>query len=199
MFRLTQPSTRQIATFLSRQQAQSFSYAEVGATRENSAPDRYTVDHNRIRLGYGAAVFDKAVSALRAWRMAALGWSTVHPASTMILPGATVAVVVRHYGFWSMNACRVVYLLDEESENMRCTGFAYGTLPEHGEAGEERFIVEWHRADDSVWYDLLAFSRPGHVLTRMGYPLARRLQRRFAQGSKQAMVNAVREDAVGVK
>src|SRR5262245_46391050 len=39
-------------------------------------------------------------------------------------------------------------------------GFASGTLPAHAESGEERFIVEWDRADGGVWYDILAFSRP---------------------------------------
>ena len=74
---------------------------------------------------------------------------------------------------------------------MRRTGFAYGTLPAHAEIGEERFAVEWQLADDSVWYDLYAFSRPGHLLARLGYPIARRLQRRFARESKQAMLDAV--------
>ena len=101
-----------------------------------------------------------------------------------------MAAVVSHYGFWSLNACRVVYLLDEEGDGMRRSGFAYGTLPAHGEIGEERFSVEW-LADDSVWYDLYAFSRPGHVLARLGYPIARRLQRRFVSESKQAMLDAV--------
>ncbi len=50
-------------------------------------------------------------------------------------------------------------------------GFAYGTLPGHVESGEERFLVEWDRGDDAVWYDILAFSRPNHVLTRLGYPV----------------------------
>src|SRR5262249_20824062 len=62
-------------------------------------------------------------------------------------------------------------------------GFAYGTLPEHAESGEERFTVEWHEADDAVWYDILAFSRPHQLLVRLGYPLARRLQKRFARDS----------------
>jgi uncharacterized protein (UPF0548 family) len=70
-------------------------------------------------------------------------------------------------------------------------GFAYGTLPGHAESGEERFLVEWDRAGGDVWYDLLAFSRPRHVLARLGYPLARRLQNRFAKESAAAMRRAV--------
>ena len=43
---------------------------------------------------------------------------------------------------------------------MKRFGFAYGTLREHAESGEERFTVEWSRDDDRVWYDILAFFAP---------------------------------------
>jgi uncharacterized protein (UPF0548 family) len=55
------------------------------------------------------------------------------------------------------------------------------------ESGEERFSVEWRRDDDSVWYDILAFSRPRHLLARLAMPLSRSLQRRFARDSLEAM------------
>ena len=70
-------------------------------------------------------------------------------------------------------------------------GFAYGTLPDHAESGEEKFIVEWNEADDAVCYDILAFSRPNQFLARLGYPLIRRLQKRFAQDSAAAMKRGV--------
>jgi hypothetical protein len=60
-------------------------------------------------------------------------------------------------------------------------------LTDHAECGEERFLVEWHRGDDSVWYDLLAFSRPRHLLARCIYPYVRWLQRRFRLLSGQSM------------
>ena len=49
----------------------------------------------------------------------------------------------------------------------------YGTLPDHAGSGEERFLVEWDRQDGSVCYDILAFSRPRHLLARLGYPWVR--------------------------
>lgn len=101
-----------------------------------------------------------------------------------------MAVLISHLGFCSLNAARIVYTIQEDGGIMRY-GFAYGTLADHGESGEERFSVEWHRSDDSVWYDLLAFSRPKALLARLGYPLARMLQRRFVDGSKLAMTRAV--------
>jgi uncharacterized protein (UPF0548 family) len=49
--------------------------------------------------------------------------------------------------------------------------------------------VELH-TDGAVWYDLYAFSRPGNV-ARLGAPIARALQKRFARDSKAAMVRTV--------
>ncbi len=74
-------------------------------------------------------------------------------------------------------------------------GFAYGTLPDHAETGEERFLVEWDRMSGEVWYDILAFSRPHVVLTRLGYPYMRRIQRRFGRESAAAMLRAVANEA----
>lgn len=68
----------------------------------------------------------------------------------------------------------------------RRIGFAYGTLPGHVECGEERFTITWQE-DDSVWYEIQAFSRPRYWMTRLTKPLARHWQKRFARESKSAM------------
>ena len=103
-----------------------------------------------------------------------------------------MAVIARLLGLWWLNACGIVYVVDEEGPVQRF-GIAYGTLPEHAESGEERFTVEWREADSAVWYDILAFSRPQQLLARLGYPFARRLQKRFARDSAAAMRRAVIE------
>src|SRR6476660_276356 len=191
MFRLTRASDQQIAAFLATQRDLTFSYAEVGSTR-GAPPPGYVLDHNRARLGVGGDTFDRAIAALHGWRQSSLGWTSLHPAGASTAPGTDVAVVVPPFGCWSLNAGRVVYEIDEDDARggVRRIGFAYGTLPAHGEIGEERFTVEWHAADASVWYDLHALSRPGHPLVRLAYPIARHLQRRFARDSKQAMIDA---------
>jgi uncharacterized protein (UPF0548 family) len=94
-------------------------------------------------------------------------------------------------GIWRLNACRIVYVVDEAGATSKF-GFAYGTLPGHVESGEERFLVEWDRGDDAVWYDILAFSRPNHILPRLGYPFVRVLQKRFGRDSAASMFRAVR-------
>ena len=97
---------------------------------------------------------------------------------------------MNHFGFYSLNACQIVYLINEIAEIHRF-GFAYGTLTEHGETGEERFSVEFHPETGEVWYDLYAFSKPNHPLAKLGYPISRMLQKRFAADSKEAMRLAV--------
>lgn len=119
--------------------------------------------------------------------MFALGWVEKFPSgASSVEVGSTVAILVNHFGFWSLNACRVVYVFEEE----RSYGFAYGTLQDHAEQGEERFSIEW-AADDSVSYQILAFSKPGKWQTAMVRPLARSLQRRFARDSMAAMKRAI--------
>ena len=88
-----------------------------------------------------------------------------------------------------MNACRIVYVIEEE-DPFEKYGFAYGTLAEHGEIGEERFTVEMNPDNQSVWYDLYSFSWPT-PLARLAYPFTRALQKRFARDSKAAMQKAV--------
>lgn len=152
-------------------------------------PPHYNVDRNRVRLGRGSAVFARATQAIRDWKMFQLGWVETFPAQAAIAEGTTVAILVHLFGCWSLNAARIVYLIDQPPPLARF-GFAYGTLADHAERGEERFMVEWRGVDDTVWYDLLAFSRPHHPLARAASPLSRRLQKRFARDSLSAMAQA---------
>ena len=120
-----------------------------------------------------------------------LGWVRLFPGNTPIEVGESVAVLVRHFGFWSMNACRIVYRIDED----RRFGFAYGTLQQHAEQGEERFSVAWSAEDDSVTYEILAFSRHKQWQARAAFPITRMLQRRFARDSMAAMKRAAKAGA----
>src|SRR6476620_5954507 len=156
MFFLKEPSDLTISRFISDQRERPFTYLAVGLTN-GTPPSGFIVDHNRIQLGRGAVIYERAVSALKQWQQFDLGWVTIVPRGVAVEVGATVAVKARAFGTWSLNASRVVYTIEES----RRFGFAYGTLPDHVERGEERFLIEW-RPDDSVWYDILAFSQPKH-------------------------------------
>ena len=186
---LRRPTAETIQAFLAAQARLNLTYAAVGATT-TAPPAGYAVDHTRIKLGEGEKVFAAAKDALERWQQFRLGWLEASPEDTPIKEGQVVAILARSLGLWWLNACRIVAVVNEDGP-VRRFGFAYGTLPGHAERGEERFAIEWRRADDSVWYDLLAFSRPGHPLARAGYPLARMLQRRFAADSQAAMARAL--------
>lgn len=190
MPRLIKPSAACVRAFLEGQAKLAFSYPAVGATA-TTPPTGYVADHTRVRVGAGELAFDAAKSALGRWEHFKLGWAEVWPAETVLKAGGVVAVVARTFGLWWLNACRIVYVVDEVSGSVRRFGFAYGTLPGHVESGEERFLVEWDRVDGGVWYDILAFSRPRHVLARLGYPITRRFQRRFARDSAAVMAGVV--------
>jgi uncharacterized protein (UPF0548 family) len=191
MFFLRRPSTQRVNRFGRIAEQDTFSYAEVGATIAGIFPKGYKVDHNRIRLGTGISLFERAYAALEAWKMFELGWvELIHPAER-VAPGQMVLVLAHTFGLYSLSASRVIAMIDTDDGQTWRRGFNYGTLSHHVERGEERFSVEYHRNDDSVWYDLLAFSLPNHPLARLGYPLARAAQRRFAVDSKAAMLRAV--------
>ena len=189
MFLLTKPNRELIRQFVDARREDEFSYAEVGASR-TEAPPGYNVDHNRVLLGRDIDAFTRARGAIKDWKMFDFPWVDLCWPDTPIREGETVAILVRHLGFYSLNAARIVYVIDETGEVDRF-GFAYGTLTEHGERGEERFSVEFHRGSGEAWYDLYAFSRPNHYLARMGYPFSRFLQKRFAAESKNAMLRAM--------
>jgi uncharacterized protein (UPF0548 family) len=197
MFLLTKPTEEFVKQFIVSQHDLPFSYTRVGATKNptGASPDGpvgFTVDHNRIQLGSGEQTYARGVAALRSWRQFELGWVTVVPPGKQLEVGTTVAVRTRTFGFWSLNAARIVYVIDEREKRQARFGFAYGTLPDHVERGEERFTVEW-QADDSVWYDIYAFSRPEHPLARLGFPVTRKLQKRFVRDSLTVMKAAAGE------
>jgi uncharacterized protein (UPF0548 family) len=189
MFMIREPSDDDVAKFIASQRELPFTYPEVGATNAD-LPTNYTVDHNRIQLGSGEATFHRAVDALKKWRQFELGWVGIVPPDVPIETGATVAVKARAFGTWSLSASRVVYTIDQS----RCFGFAYGTLPDHVECGEERFLIIW-LGSDRVFYDILAFSKPQHPLVKLSAPLARRLQRQFARDSLNRMASLIADNA----
>ena len=191
MLLFSSPSDAQLDKFLSAAARSQHSYAEVGATVEGDLPKSYNVDHNRVLLGKGEADFHRAALAMRDWKMFDLGWVRLYPAIPELREGENVVSVARWLGLYFVNGCRIVQVIHEHVPMQRF-GFAYGTLGDHAERGEERFLVEWDRHTDEVWYDILAFSRPKQLLARIGSPLARSLQKRFAADSKAAMVRAVK-------
>jgi len=211
MFFYRLPQKAVLQKQLAAQAQQPYSYDAVGATA-TSPPTGFVVDHNRVQLGRGKATFMQACDALRCWKMFDIGWVDLLWPNAPFAVDTTVGVLAHLPGFHILNACRIVYLIDEECNEIdsdsdsdnhnhndndrKCNsvtrfGFAYGTMPGHIERGEERFCIEWHQSDDRVWYDILAFSQPAHWLVKVGYPVARYYQRRFARASLCRMQRVV--------
>ncbi len=190
MYLFQKPDDARIRRFLADQSRLDFTYASVGSTMEGHYPLGYKVDHHRICLGTGLTTFDIARRALRDWQHFKFDWIELHRPQADPEPGQTVGVLAQALGLWVLNACRVVYVVDEQLP-IRRSALAYGTLPDHAESGEERFQVEWNADDDSVWYDILAYSRPNQWLSRLAYPYVRCKQKQFARGSMRAMQVAI--------
>ena len=175
---LRKPSAESIRQFRQTQAMLDFTYSAVGATA-TVPPAGYAVDHTRIKLGTGSEAFEKAKAALCRWEHFNLGWVEAIPNSTPIEAGQVIAVLAHVFGIWWLNACRIVFVVDDKGATTRF-GFAYGTLPGHAESGEERFLVEWDRSNNEVCYDIVAFSKPNYFVTRLGYPVVRYFQKRTA-------------------
>jgi uncharacterized protein (UPF0548 family) len=192
------PSTQKIRTFVDRQRTLDFNYHSVGATRDLDASadgaviDDFNVDAVREVIGNGHDDYQRAVKALRRWRMFDIGWVQLCWPDTRICAGSAVAILARISRSWVLNAARIGYVIDDTGEVERF-GFGYGTLPGHLMRGEEKFMVTWNRASGEVGFELVAMSRPGRLLSWLSYPLVRRLQRRFRRDACSAMKDAIRQ------
>lgn len=185
MFSLTRPSRSEIDRFLELSRPLTFSYEPIGLAR--GAPGAgYCQDRSTAILGGGPALFDRAWTALQQWRQFDFGWVEIFPAGPPTVPGTNLAVLIRHLGFWSLNGGRIVYTLEDDERTVR-RGYAYGTLTNHAERGEEIFEVAMDRASSQVTYSIYAVSRPASLLAWCGYPVARTLQHRFRRDSMSAM------------
>lgn len=181
MWSFTRPTPEHLRQLLATQEPLDVTYPRVGVSAAGTLPG-YVVDENRVLLGHGPAVFAAAREALRGWRQIPAPWAHIWPLPTPIAEGQSVAMVAHLFGLWWANTCRIVAVFDKPTR----FGFAYGTLPQHVESGEEQFAVE-QQADGGVWYSIRAVSRPRYWMVRLSYPMARRLQRRFARESLAAM------------
>jgi uncharacterized protein (UPF0548 family) len=190
MFLIGKPSDAEINDFIAAQTHLTLSYPEVGETRNYAAPGGYPINHLREKLGEGEETYQKAVEALRSWQMYATDWTEIRPKNAPIENGEIVVMLVNHLGFWSLNPCRIVYSIDEETPQLCRNAFAIGTLPAHSEAGEERFTIEWHRQTDEVYYELYAFARAHNWLAKIGFPFVPLFQKRFAANSYEAMLKS---------
>ena len=184
MFLARRPSRLAIDRFLRDSQELPLSYGPVGIVRGDTA--RHDLDEEVVAIGRGETDFERARAALIAWKQFDIGWVEMFPRDAPVAVGTVVAVLIRHLGFWSLNGCRVLYSVGCLDDVARF-GFAYGTLTNHAEAGEELFEVFVDPETDEVIYRIRAVSWPRATLARVGQPIVRALQARFRRHSAEAM------------
>jgi uncharacterized protein (UPF0548 family) len=189
MFLARRPSPDAIARFLHDSRDLPLSYAPTGITGPQSA--RPDVIEATVVIGHGRPDFERARAALHAWTQFDLGWVETFPRNAPIVTGTVVAVLIRHLGFWSLNGCRLVYGVGSDADEARF-GFAYGTLTNHAESGEELFEISRDPVTNEVTFRIRAISWPQATLARIGQPIVRALQARFRSDSAAAMRRAIR-------
>ncbi|WP_166384754.1 DUF1990 family protein [Catellatospora methionotrophica] len=152
----------------------SFTYAEVGATRDAVLPSGYHHLRYRTRVGDAPIMAAAAEAVLTFAPQRAIGVRV-----TADGPRAVEGLLVTSgLGIASLRIpapCRVVWVEDTPHR----AGFAYGTLAGHPETGEEAFLVEL--ADDGVWFSVIAFSRPARWYTRAAGPIVVAFQHTYAR------------------
>jgi uncharacterized protein (UPF0548 family) len=138
-------------------------------------------------IGHGDATFADAKQAFARWKMFDLGWVRVANPDAWMVSGQIVAVEVKSLGLWTVNLSRILGAIDTP----QAFGFIYATTELHVEEGEERFMLEFDPESGAVMYKLEAVSRPRSNLARLGFPITRMFQRRFARDSHQRMTGSV--------
>jgi uncharacterized protein (UPF0548 family) len=192
MFLVRRPSPEHIDRFLRQSQFLRLSYSPTGIVTAN--PVREDLDETAVVIGHGKAAFERARAALVGWKQFDIGWVETFPPAAPLVSGTVVAVLIRHLGFWSLNGCRILYSVGGLNDAARF-GFAYGTLTNHAESGEELFEVFLDPQTDQVTYRIRAISWPRATLARVGQPIVRTLQERFREQSAAAMMHAARCDS----
>lgn len=188
MFLIHRPTQREIEEFIAQSRDLSLSYNPIGIAKES--PHGFKVDEASGVVGRGEEAFERAKIALAEWRHFDFGWVELFPRGAAIEPGGVVAVMVHHLGFWSLNGCRVVYTLGDRHVGSTF-GFAYGTLTNHAELGEEIFEVSLAPDTGEVIYRIRAVSKARAMLAKVGYPFTRSLQARFRRDSIDALRRAI--------
>lgn len=187
------PSQIVLDQFLTKMQNAPFSYSEIGHTKmgndlniKNTINDlalsNYTIDYNHAYIGEGTEVWGKARLFLKQWKHFPPSFTKIYSNTKSIKEGTIVAVMIKILGLWCCNSAKIVYVIDQPN----CFGFAYGTLLEHAEKGEEAFWIS-RDATGKITYHLKAFSKPKFWAAKLAYPLTRKYQRKFAKESLQQM------------
>lgn len=174
-FQFSFPTTAQLDALIENQRSAELTYNKYNL-------QRYDHDKNQVLLGSGSEVWAAAKQAMKQWAMFPDGWAKIYYQNPTFKKGDIVVMNARVFGIWWLNAARILTVLDDDNH----FGFAYGTLPNHVEMGEEVFQILMNEHGE-VYYSITAFSRPRFWAVRWTYPLSRYFQKKFVKDSLQKM------------
>ncbi|MBF0193067.1 MAG: DUF1990 domain-containing protein [Magnetococcales bacterium] len=191
MFSIIKPSAHKISSFIKSQINKPFTYDEVGISRDgplqanHPLSKHYKLINRQFNIGEGEKSFELAKKAFIKWGMFDLEWVNVK-SSTPMIENSLVGIVSHVMGVWSVNVCKIIYLVDEDGPIVRF-GMGYGTLPGHAICGEERLSVAFCRETGSVSFEIFSFSTESQLIAKISSFHLRNLQDRFAKDSAQRM------------
>jgi len=192
IFRARPPTDADVEALVAQLTGAPFTYPDVGATA-GEMPVGWVHDTATGVVGHGEDDAARAEAAVRSWTMFDLSWVRPHRRDVPQQVGQMMAFTAFTLGFYTINVCRVVHRVDADDGVVRRSGFAYGTLPGHALAGEERFELTFHRESGEVRFTIRKFARPNHLLAHLGGPIVRYQQRRFSIDAVARITRAVQE------
>ncbi|MCB1041886.1 MAG: DUF1990 domain-containing protein [Acidobacteria bacterium] len=162
-------------------------YRHRGATLPQSPlsiPRHYHVNHSKCHMGKGREVFDALYQAILDKQMVNLDWVQL---DGLVEEARDMTMHAQVYGMRFRLPLTVVAVFNIQTPIQSIAGFSYGTRKGHLLRGEERFCAIWDHQTDDVWFEICSFSQPARLLSRVGWPLVKHLQRLFLKQSTQKM------------
>jgi uncharacterized protein (UPF0548 family) len=144
------------------------SYAPVGHSGTGPVPGFGWLRRSRM---LSRRDFEGASRDLLTWQIQRRAGLAVRASDPVLREGTVVLMRLGTPRLGLDLPCRVVSVVEEPD---RCA-FAYGTLPGHAEAGEERFELLRHPSGE-IELSITAYSRPASTLARLSGPLGRGVQ-----------------------
>ena len=187
---LMKPTGDRLKALVDRDAMSRLTYTQVGATL-TELPEGWSTDEQQVTLGSGERCFRDAVEALQRWDQFDLDWVVPLSTEVPLREGELFTFLAYTLGVWSVNMCRIVYVVDEEDDQHARFGFAYGTVGEHSVRGEEQFMLEWDRSTNEVTFSIRKFSLPASVLLKVLGPVTRWVQQRFTREALARMAAGV--------
>lgn len=147
-------------------------------TYTDEIPEGYVVLEDAQVVGKGRDAYERVGWALMHWQINREAGFFVQPQHAAVRLNEHVAVALPLAGLFAVTAtCKVVAIIAEGDR----TGFAYGSLPNHPEQGEEAFWVSFDEATEDVTLTIRSVSRPASWFTKLGAPVAAGIQRKAVE------------------